>query len=154
MDSKNNYTYEGKSWSRNAQWSGMDNSAVEKFLNALKETEAIEPSKGLMASGLQDGWVPTVIPDEKGMLCWSWRKVKDAGPSSQFYIKMIHHYKGIHPDKLYEALTTEVRTKWDTQDVFQVIESDEQNGEQYPQGRRRLQKKKTSMKVGSKEDSK
>ena len=107
-----------------------------------------------MASGLQDGWVPTVIPDEKGMLCWSWRKVKDAGPSSQFYIKMIHHYKGIHPDKLYEALTTEVRTKWDTQDVFQVIESDEQNGEQYPQGRRRLQKKKTSMKVGSKEDSK
>ena len=31
---------------------------------------------------------------------------------------------------------------------------DEQNDEQDPQGRRRLQKKKTSMKVGSKEDSK
>jgi len=31
---------------------------------------------------------------------------------------------------------------------------DEQNDEQDPQGRRRLQKKKTSMKVGNKEDSK
>lgn len=68
------------------------------------------------------------MPDESGMFCWAWRKVKDAGPASQFHIKMVHHYKGIHPDKVYEALTTEVRTKWDEQDVFEIIDKDEANG--------------------------
>ena len=128
MDSGNTWTYEGKTWTRSAEYGGMKNEVIEKFLSGLKETEEIEPSKGLIASGLKDGWVPLVMPDENGLHCWSWRKVKDAGPKSQFHIKMIHHYKGIHPDKLFEALTTEVRTHWDAQDVFKVISKDEANG--------------------------
>ena len=110
MDISNTWTYEGKSWNRSTDYNNMNNDVIEKFLSGLKETEEINPSKGLIASGLKEGWIPVVMPDEEGLLCWAWRKMKDAGPSSQFNIKMVHHYKGIHPDKVFEALTTEVRT--------------------------------------------
>ena len=62
------------------------------------------------------------------MLVWAWRKMDNAGPASQFYIKMVHHYKGVKPEQLFEALTTNVRTQWDEQDVFEIIDKDEANG--------------------------
>lgn len=52
MDSAASWTYEGKTWMRSAEYGGMANDVVEKFLADLKATEEIEPSKGLIASGL------------------------------------------------------------------------------------------------------
>lgn len=49
-------------------------------------------------------------------------------PTSCFHIKMVHLYPGVHPDDLYDCLTTEVRVNWDSQDVFEVIETDAKNG--------------------------
>ena len=58
------WTYEGKTWEKSTDYSSMDNSTIEKFLKDLKDTEGVDPKNALKATGLQDGWVPLVCPDE------------------------------------------------------------------------------------------
>ena len=103
----------------------MDNECVKEFLEELVTTTEVHPGKALIAHGLE-GWIPTDCPDENGRMKWAWKK-QDVKPESKFHIKMVHHYKGVTPDELFDCLTSTTRVEWDAQDIFEIIEEDKEN---------------------------
>lgn len=104
------YNFNGVQYKISSDFNGMENDVVNMFLAELATTQEVNPKKALIAQGLQ-GWIPLNCPDEE-MMVWSWMKL-GVQPTSCFHIKMVHLYPGVHPDDIYDCMTTEVRLNWD-----------------------------------------